>query len=46
VGIAAGALRFPVWKFLLFCWLGRTILYISIALFGAWGLETILPYPG
>ena len=24
------------WKFLLFCWLGRTILYILIALFGAW----------
>jgi len=46
VGIAAGALRFPLWKFLLFCWLGRTILYISIALFGAWGLETILPYFG
>ncbi|MFC1913011.1 VTT domain-containing protein [Chloroflexota bacterium] len=46
VGIAAGALRFPVWKFLLFCWLGRTILYISIALFGAWGLETILAYLG
>jgi len=46
VGIAAGALRFPLWKFILFCWLGRTILYIIIALFGAWGLEIILPYLG
>lgn len=46
VGIAAGVLRFPFWKFLLFCWLGRTILYILIALLGAWGLEIILPYLG
>ena len=46
VGIAAGVLRFPFWKFLLFCWLGRTILYIVIALLGAWGWEIILPYLG
>ena len=39
-GIAAGVLRFPLWKFLLACWLGRTILYIIIALAG----EAILPY--
>lgn len=45
-GIAAGVLRFPLWKFIIFCWLGRTILYIIIALFGAWGLEIILPYLG
>lgn len=43
-GIAAGALRFPFWKFLLVCWLGRTTLYIGIALAGAWGLEAVLPY--
>jgi len=46
VGIAAGVLRFPFWKFLLFCWLGRTILYIVIALLGAWGWNAILPYLG
>ena len=46
VGIAAGAARFPYWKFLLLCWLGRTILYITIALFGAWGWNVILPYLG
>ena len=43
VGIAAGVLRFPFWKFLLFCWLGRTILYIGAALVGAWGWEAVLP---
>ncbi len=36
-GIAAGVMRFPVWKFLIACWLGRTILYIVIAIAGAWG---------
>jgi len=42
-GIAAGVLRFPFWKFFLLCWLGRTILYIVIALLGAWGWEAVLP---
>jgi len=46
VGIAAGILRFPLWKFILVCWLGRTILYVSIVLAAAWGWETILPYLG
>jgi len=45
-GIAAGVLRFPLWKFLLACWLGRTLLYIGAALAGAWGWETVLPYLG
>ncbi len=45
-GIAAGALRFPFWKFLVACWLGRTILYIIIALAGAWGWEALLRYLG
>jgi len=45
-GIAAGVLRFPLWKFLLTCWLGRTLLYIGAALAGAWGWETVLPYFG
>ena len=43
VGIAAGILRFPFWKFFLLCWLGRTILYIGAALAGAWGWEAVLP---
>ncbi|MFC1860459.1 YqaA family protein [Chloroflexota bacterium] len=43
VGIAAGILRFPFWKFFLLCWLGRTILYVGAALAGAWGWEAVLP---
>jgi len=43
-GIAAGALRFPFWKFLLACWLGRIIKYICIAWAGAWGWEAMLHY--
>ena len=41
-GIAAGVLRFPFWKFFLLCWLGRTILYVGVALAGAWGWEMVL----
>jgi len=44
VGIVAGVLRFPFWRFFVLCWLGRTILYIGAALAGAWGWEAILPY--
>ncbi len=40
-GIAAGALRFPLWKFLLACWLGRTILYLVIAWGGALGWDVL-----
>jgi membrane protein YqaA with SNARE-associated domain len=42
-GIVAGVLRFPFWKFLLLCWLGRTLLYMGIALAGTWGWEAVLP---
>lgn len=45
-GIAAGMLRFPVWKFLLYCWTGRAIFYSAIALAGAWGWEALLRYLG
>lgn len=46
VGIAAGVLRFPLWRFFLFCWLGRTILYAGIVLAAAWGWKAVLPYFG
>ena len=42
VGIAAGALRYPVWKFLLACFLGKAILYSGMAYAGAWGWETVI----
>jgi len=43
-GITAGALRFPVWKFLLVCFLGKALLSMGIAWAGAWGWETILRF--
>jgi len=43
VGITAGVLRFPVWKFLLFCWLGRTLLYVVFITLAALGLGFVLP---
>lgn len=44
VGIAAGALRFPFWKYFLFCWLGRTILYVVVVSLAALGLRIVLPW--
>jgi len=46
VGIAAGALRFPFWKFFLLCWVGRTLLYVGMVLAGVWGWEAVLRYFG
>jgi len=46
VGIAAGILRFPFWKFFLLCWLGRTLLYIFAAFAGTYGWEAMLHYFG
>ena len=42
-GIAAGALRFPFWKFFLLCWLGRTLLYVVFVLLAALGFKALLP---
>ena len=44
VGIIAGALRLPLWKFVLACWMGRTILYTAIVLAAALGYQNILPF--
>ncbi len=46
LGMVAGLLRFPFWKFFLACWLGKTVKYMSIALAGAWGFEAILRFFG
>jgi uncharacterized membrane protein YdjX (TVP38/TMEM64 family) len=40
-GLAAGALRFPVWQFLLACWPGKTIKTVAVAYLGA-GSVTVL----
>jgi membrane protein YqaA with SNARE-associated domain len=45
-GIAAGVVRFPLWKFFLACWLGRTILYLLVAWGGALGWEVVLRFMG
>lgn len=34
-GIVAGALRMPLWRFLLWCWLGKVVKMIVFALAGA-----------
>jgi membrane protein YqaA with SNARE-associated domain len=46
VGIAAGVIRFPLWKFFLACWAGRAILYLVIAWGGALGWEALLHWLG
>jgi membrane protein DedA with SNARE-associated domain len=44
VGIAAGVLRMPLWKFFIPCWLGRTLLYVVMVTLAALGLKTIIPW--
>lgn len=34
-GISAGSLRFPIWRFLLACWLGKTLKALAVARIGA-----------
>jgi membrane protein YqaA with SNARE-associated domain len=46
VGIAAGIIRFTFWRFLFFCWLGRTILYIVFITLAALGWRALLPSLG
>jgi uncharacterized membrane protein YdjX (TVP38/TMEM64 family) len=41
-GIAAGALRFPFWRFLLSCSAGKVVKNIAFALAGYYGLDTLL----
>jgi uncharacterized membrane protein YdjX (TVP38/TMEM64 family) len=45
-GVAAGVVHFSIRKFLVACFLGKTLLYIAMALFGAWGWEALLRYMG
>lgn len=40
-GIAAGALRFPLARFLLSCWLGKTIKTVTFALIGAQFMDVL-----
>jgi membrane protein DedA with SNARE-associated domain len=41
VGIAAGAARYNFGKFVLYCWLGRMLLYVTLVSLGALGLKVV-----
>jgi len=41
-GIAAGMLRFPLWQFLLSCWVGKTLKTVAFALAGAHSVGFLL----
>ena len=43
-GIVSGALGYPLWKFLLIGWVGKSIKFVLLVLAGAWGWGTILSY--
>jgi membrane protein YqaA with SNARE-associated domain len=45
-GAAAGALRFPLWKFLIYGGAGRIVKHTFVAFAGAWGMESILRFLG
>jgi len=45
-GMAAGALRYPLWRFLLACWLGKTVKTILVAWAGSQSIELIKPLLG
>jgi membrane protein DedA with SNARE-associated domain len=46
MGLAAGNLRFPAWKFFLPCWPGKTIKYIVLAYVGFWGWDAFINNQG
>ncbi|MFH1647267.1 MAG: VTT domain-containing protein [Chloroflexota bacterium] len=41
VGIIAGALRMPLWRFFVACWIGRTISYVVMAYLASLGLRAV-----
>ena len=45
-GMVAGAIRFPLWKFLLVAWVGKSLKYIGLLVAGFYGWEFVLPYLG
>jgi membrane protein YqaA with SNARE-associated domain len=42
-GLACGALRFPVWKFMLAGWIGKSAKFIILLLFSSWAIQ-FLPF--
>jgi membrane protein YqaA with SNARE-associated domain len=45
-GVVAGVLGYPIWKFLLVGWVGKSIKYIILVLAGAWGWQALLRFLG
>ncbi|MGD8623724.1 MAG: VTT domain-containing protein [Anaerolineae bacterium] len=45
-GIAAGTLRYPLWRFVLICWLGKTIKTTLVAWAGSQSWQVIKPFLG
>ncbi len=43
-GIAAGAAKIPIWKFLLFCWIGQIIKMGIFAFAGAYSIDWIASF--
>jgi membrane protein DedA with SNARE-associated domain len=41
-GIAAGVTKIPVWKFLVFCWIGQTIKMAMFAYAGAYSIDWLV----
>lgn len=44
VGVAAGALRYPLWKFLAVVWAGKVIKFVAIAYACAYSVDWLLKY--
>lgn len=42
-GITAGALRMPIWQFLLACWIGKTTKSLAVAWLGAQSIQWLAP---
>ena len=40
-GMMAGALKYPLWKFLVVCWIGKAIKFTLIAFAGTWSLDIV-----
>jgi len=41
-GLMAGALRFSIWRYIIVCWVGKTIKGMTVAFAGYWGLRGLL----
>jgi membrane protein YqaA with SNARE-associated domain len=45
-GLVGGAMRYPLWKFLLIGWIGKSLKYIWLVYAAIWGFNTLLRFFG